>query len=138
MHDNIDIELVLKKNNYGKIYQINYIIMIILLIFIYIIFTYKIQFIYETEGKILSGNLVLYVNKNDLKYINNRNILKIDDKYYYYHLIKIDSELDNNNLNDYCYVYLKIPDLKTIDNYVYKVTINKEEKTIAEYLKINL
>ena len=139
MHDNIDIELILKKNNYGKIYQINYIIMIISLIFIYVIFIYKIQFIYKTEGKMLSGNLVLCVKSNDLKYINNNHILSIDGKDYNYIIIKVTKELDyDNNKNSYYYIYLDVTDLKNIDNYVYKIRINKERKTIAEYLKNNL
>ncbi len=136
MDDNLDIELILRRNQYGKIYQSSYLIIIILLIIIYIIFTYQYQSYYITYGKMSSNQLIIAISPSDIIYINNHHELLIDDKKYYYKIVKIDENLYlDENMNNYQYIYLKVDKLTNLDNYVYEVKFNKEKKVLAKYLK---
>lgn len=136
MNDILDIEIILKRNKYPKIYNIGTILTILLMIFIYIIFTYDYQTYYIQEGKMLNNTLEILVNVNDIKYISNNTNLQIDNIVYSYQIDKIDENLYiDESYNNYKYVYLKISNLTNIDNYVYKVKIPKEKKKIAKYLK---
>lgn len=136
MDDNLDIELILRKNQYGKIYQSSYLIIIILLIITYIIFTYQYQSYYITSGKMLSNQLIIAISPSDIKYIDNHHELLIDDKKYHYKIVKIDEFLYLDEfMNNYQYIYLEVDKLTNLDNYVYEVKFNKEKKILAKYLK---
>ena len=63
---NYKIDSILNRNNYGKIYNLNYFIICILLIFIYIIFTYKFETYYYFKGKIVNNHLEVLINLDEL------------------------------------------------------------------------
>lgn len=136
MNDLIDIESIIKRREYPKIFNIGIILFIIILIAIYIIFTYKYQSYYLTKGKIIDNKLELIVKIEDIKYIKNHNEIEIDDLIYTYEIDSISNELYiDDNYQNYKYLYLNVKELTNIDNYVYTVKIPKENKTIAKYLK---
>ena len=132
----LDIEIILKKQKYHPIYNIGLILIIIFSIFIYISFTYQYKTYYITKGIMVDGNIKLLVKIDELKYLTNDNKLKIDDIYYKYTIKEISEELYvDESFNNYQYIYLKIDNLNNINNYVYEVKIEKENKEIIEYLK---
>ena len=136
MNDILDIEIILKKQKYHPIYNVGLILIIITLIFIYISFIYKYKTYYITIGTIKNNNLELLVSLDNIKYISNNNILEINDKKYTYNVIKISEELYvDESLNNYKYIYLDVENLSNIDNYVYEIKLEKENKKIIEYLK---
>lgn len=136
MNDILDIEIILKKQKYHPIYHIGTILIIILFIFLYISCVYKYQTYYITKGIIKDNRLELLVNINDIKYISNKNTLTIDNINYKYHIESISEEFYiDESLNNYKYLYLDVKNLKNIDNYVYELKIEKENKKIIKYLK---
>ena len=136
MNDILDIEIILKKQKYHYIYNIGFILMIIIAIFIYVSYIYKYKTYYITKGTIKDNNLELLVNLEDIKYISNNNILEIDNILYSYNIDKISEDLYvDDSLNNYKYIYLTVDNLRNIDNYVYEVKLEKENKKIIEYLK---
>ena len=136
MNDILDIEIILKKQKYHYIYNIGYILIIIISIFVYVSYIYKYKTYYITKGTIKDNNLELLVNLNDIKYISNNNFLEIDNILYSYNINKISEDLYvDDSLNNYKYIYLNVYNLSNIDNYVYEVKLEKENKKIIEYIK---
>ena len=136
MDDILDIEIILKKQKYSKIYNIGLVLLIILLIFIYVSFIYTYKTYYINKGTMIDGNLKLLVNLDDIKYIATNNSLKIDNTHYEYQISKISEELYvDETLNNYKYIYLKVNNLNNINNYVYEIKLVKEKKKLIEYLK---
>ena len=136
MNDILDIEIILKKQKYGCIYNIGFILLVILLIFLYVSFVYKYKTYYISKGTMKNGQLVLLVNLDNLKYITNNNIIKINSNNHNYHVDKISEEIYVDELlNNYKYVYLLVNNLNNLDNYVYEVKLVKENKKLIEYLK---
>ena len=137
MNDILDIEIILKKQKYSKIYNIGLILITIILISLYIIFTYKYQTYYVSKAKSIDNKLELLVNIDDIKHLKENNIIEVEDTIYTYTLDSIGSELYVDELyNNYKYVYIKVKNLNNnIDNYVYEIKIPKENKIIAKYLK---
>lgn len=136
MNDILDIEIILKKQKYSKIYNIGLVLLIILLIFIYVSFIYTYKTYYINKGTMIDGNLKLLVNLDDIKYVTTNNSLKIDNIYYKYQISKISEELYvDETLNNYKYIYLKVNNLNNINNYVYEIKLVKENKKLIEYLK---
>ena len=136
MNDILDIEIILKKQKYSKIYNIGIVLLIILLIFIYVSFVYTYKTYYINKATMIDGDLKLLVNLDDIKYITTNNNLKIDNLYYEYKLSKISEELYiDESLNNYKYIYLKVNNLNNIDNYVYEIKLVKENKKLIKYLK---
>ena len=136
MNDILDVEIILKRKKYSPIYNVGIILVIIFLIIVYILFTYQYQTYYISKGKVLNNKLELIVDVNDIKYIKNNSLIKLDDTYYNYSIEKIGEELIIDNLyNNYQYVYLEVDGLKEKDNYVYQIKIPKEKQILAKYLK---
>lgn len=136
MNDILDIEIILKKQNYGFVYNISFSIISIFIIFLYITFVYDYKTYYINKGTIQDGQLLLLVNIDELKYITSNNILKINSDNYKYKVDKISEELYvDEKLNNYKYVYLKVNNLNNINNYVYEVKLVKENKKLIKYLK---
>lgn len=136
MNDILDIEIILKKQKYHPIYNIGTILLIIILIFIYVSFIYNYKTYYITMGTIKNNSLELLVSLDDIKYISSNNVLKINDKIYSYHIDKIEENLYvDESFNNYKYIYLNVDNLSNVDNYVYKIKLEKENKKIIEYLK---
>ena len=136
MNDILDIEIILKKQKYHPIYNVGWILIIITLIFIYVSFVYKYKTYYLTKVTIKNNNLELLVSIDDIKYISNNKILEIDNKLYRYSISKISEELYiDESLNNYKYIYLDVYNLNNIDNYVYEIKLEKENKKIIEHIK---
>ena len=136
MNDILDIEIILKKQKYHPMYNIGLVLLVILSIFLYISCIYKYQTYYITKGTIKENTLELLVDINDLKYILNKDILIIDNKQYKYHINSISEKIYvDEYLNNYKYVYLKVDNLSNINNYVYEVKLQKENKKIIEYIE---
>lgn len=136
MNDILDVEIILNKQKYPRIYNIGLILIIILLIFMYISFTYNYKTYYINKG-IMKNNLIeLLVHIDDIKYITNKKQLMIDNKLYTYQIKEISDNLYvNENYQNYKYIYLEIDNLCNINNYVYDIKIEKEYKTIISYIK---
>ena len=130
----LEIDLILNKQKYSKIYNSLNIIIIIIAIFIYVIFTYKFQSYLNLKGRMVDNKLEIAININDIKYISNNNVLEIEKQKYSYNLISISDSI-NESLDNYVYIYLKVDNLYNIDNYVYNVKIIKENKLLAKYIK---
>jgi len=136
MDNLLEIDLILDKNRYSKIYYTSLVIIVLFLIFVYIVFTYKYHSYYASKGKIVDNQLEILVNINDIRYIENNSTLLINNQIYGYRLISIGDDLYvDDNYDNYKYVYLKIDNLTNIDNYVYEIKISKENKILAKYLK---
>ncbi len=133
--NDISIDLILDKTKFPKTYNASLIIITILGIFLYIIFTYKYQTYYISQGKIINNQIELLVNLNDIKYIQNSSEVEIEGAVYKYRLVHIDNNLYvDDNYQNYQYLYIEVAGIHNIDNYVYKVKIPKENKTLAKYL----
>ncbi len=133
--NDISIDLILDKTKFPKTYNASLIIITILGIFLYIIFTYKYQTYYISQGKIINNQIELLVNLNDIKYIQNSSEVEIEGTVYKYCLAHIDNNLYvDDNYQNYQYLYIEVAGIHNIDNYVYKVKIPKENKTLAKYL----
>ena len=136
MNDILDVEIILKRKKYSPIYNVGIILVIIFLIIVYILFTYQYQTYYISKGKVLNNKLELIVDVNDIKYIKNNSLIKLDDTYYNYSIEKIGEELIVDSLyNNYQYIYLNVDGLKEKDNYVCQIKIPKEKQILAKYLK---
>lgn len=136
MNDLLDIEVILQRKKYPKIYNFGSVMIIILLIFIYIISTYTYESYYTIKGKALDNKIELLINPEDIMYIEENSSIKLDNITYQYTIDNIGSELlIDENYNNYQYVYLKILDFSSIDNRIYEVSIPKERVSLAKYLK---
>jgi len=136
MNEILDIEIILNKNKYHKIYNIGTILILIILIFIYITSIYKYQTYLITKGKIKDNYLELLLDIKDIEYLSKQNELIIDNKIYNYKIISISDNLYVDELyNNYKYIYLEVNNLNNINNYVYEVKLKKENKRIIEHLK---
>lgn len=136
MNEILDIEIILNNNKYHKIYSISTILIICILIFIYVTTLYSYQTYYITKGKFIDNKLELIVSLDDIKYITNQNNLIINNKIYNYKITSISDEIYIDELyNNYKYLYLEVMNLNNINNYVYELKIQKENKKIIEYLK---
>ena len=136
MNDLLDIEVILQRKKYPKIYNFGSLMIIILLIFIYIISTYTYESYYTIKGKALDNKIELLINPEDIMYIEENSSIKLDNITYQYTIDNIGSELlIDENYNNYQYVYLKILNFSSIDNRIYEVSIPKERVSLAKYLK---
>ena len=132
MDDILDIDIILLRKKYPRIYNLGIISVIILLIFIYVSCTYTYQTYYYSYGIAIERELKVSVSNNDLKYFKNDENIELDDNEYSYKLLRIEQDISNK---DYSSVYLKINNLPKISNYIYQVRILKDNKKLIEYLK---
>lgn len=136
MNDLLDIEVILQRKKYSKIYNFGTIMIIILLIFIYIISTYTYESYYTIKGKAIDNKIELLINPEDIIYIEENSSLELDNITYQYTIDSIGSELlIDENYNNYQQVSLKILNFSSIDNRIYEVSIPKERVSLAKYLK---
>ena len=136
MSNILEIDLILNRQKYPWVYNITFIISTVMLIFIYIIFTYHYQTYYLIQGRITNNKLELFIPVTDMKYIKNNQKLEIDKQTYFYKINSIDSELYvSDDFINYQYVYLDVYNLSNIDNYIYRIKIPKENKILAKYLQ---
>lgn len=136
MNDILDIEIILNKQKYPTIYNIGFLLTIILLVFLYISFTYQYKTYYIAKGTMVDGDIKLFIQIDDIKYFTNNDKLIIDNVSYDYIVDRISEEIYvDETFNNYKYVYLNVKSINNINNYVYEIKLVKENKTIIEYLK---
>ena len=136
MNYNLEIDLIINRKTYPKIYNFTYVLLVVLLITIYIIFTYKYQTYYFLKGRMINNEIELLVPISEVEIIQNNHNLIINNTRYNYKITDISKELYlDNDFQNYCYLYLKIDNLSNIDNFVYNLKIPKENKILAKYLK---
>ena len=136
MNDILDIELIIKRSRYSFVYNIGVIFLTLSLVFVYVscVYNYKTYFI--SKGVFKDECIELLVQLDDIKYVVDNNILKIDGVFYEYNVKEISENLYVDEFyNNYKYVYLKINNFSSINNYVYDVKLQKENKKIIEYIK---
>lgn len=136
MNDIIDIEIILKRKKYPKVYSIGIILIVILLIITYIIFTYKYQSYYITYGKVVDNKLEVLMPLEDAKYLKSNSLIELDNKSYNYTINSISNDIVvDASYKNYQVFYLNINNLSNLNNYAYQVKIPKENEIIAKYLK---
>ena len=131
MFNDYQIETILNKNNS---YKLGYILIMISLIFIYIILTYKYESYYLAKGIIKDNYLVIKVYIEDIKYLDDNHFLYIDNKKHFYQVKGKSKLYVDNNYKNYRYLYLDIYEITKEDNCVYTIKIIKESKTLVKYL----
>lgn len=136
MNDILDIEVILKRQKYGFIYNSYFILLLIIFFSILVVCIYKYKTYLFVNGIMDNGYVKVMVNEDDIKYISLNDKLEIDDLEYNYYITRIDDYLYvDDNYNNYRYLYLKIDGINNLDNYVYKLKFVKENKKIIEYIK---
>lgn len=136
MNELIEVQIVLEKRKYPKIYNSGLYIIIILIIFIFVACFYNYKTYYVANSKIVNNKLELLVKIDDLKYVINNNFLITNDKVYKYEITNISNEIFiDESYENYKYIYLNVYNLCNIDNYVYEVKIIKDNKKLIKYLK---
>ena len=124
MNDILEIDLIINRQKYPKIYNFSFTLLIIVLVTIYITFTYKYQTYYLLKGRVTGNEIEVFVPIEDLKYLQENNTLIIDNFSYQYKVIHIDKNLYvDENYHNYCYLYLKVNSLTNIDNFIYEMKI---------------
>ena len=129
MDYNLAIDLIINRQKYSKVYHFSSILFVVILVFTYVIFTYKYQTYYTLKGRVINNEIELFISPEELQTIEKGIDIIIDNEVYSYRISHITIE------NEYYYLYLQIPNLSHIDNYVYDLKIPKENKTLAKYLK---
>lgn len=135
MNDILELECILKRCRYPFVYNFGFLMIIIIMIFLYIINTYKYQSYYVTSGVVKNGLVELLVLEDELKYTVNNEKIILDDREYKYSVNKISDDVYiDDNYNNYKYVYISVVGSNSVDNYVYQVKLKKEKKALANYL----
>ncbi len=132
--DEIDFCL-LDGKQYTKIYKFNYILIVIILISSYIICMFEYQTYYLFRGRMIDNQLEIKVPVEDIEYFKNNHYLLIANQKYRYKITDISNLYIDDNYHNYLYLYLTIPGLSNVDNYIYEAKIPKEKKRMAKYLK---
>ena len=136
MNNILDIDLIINRKKYSRIYNFSFILLTILLITIYVITTYKYQTYYYLKGKMYHHEIEISIPIDEIKYLINNNYLLIDNTKYYYKITHISEEMYiDNNYQNYCYIYLKVNNIDNLDNFIYEIKIPKENKALVKYLK---
>ena len=135
MNDILELECILKRERYPSIYKFGWLMIIIIILFLYVINTYKYQSYYITKGIVKDNFIELLVPINDLKYITDNKHIIFDGKKYRYNVNEISKDIYvDDKYNNYKYIYIDIPGLSSVNNYVYQVKLEKENKSLANYL----
>lgn len=136
MHENLVIDLIIGRQKYSKVYNFTWILLVILLITTYVIFTYRYQTYYLLKGRMINNEIELLVPIEEIEIIQKNHNLIINNTKYNYKITHINQELYiDEYYQNYCYIYLKVNNLTNLDNWVYDIKIPKENKILAKYLK---
>ena len=136
MHENLVIDLIIGRQKYSKVYNFTWILLVILLITTYVIFTYRYQTYYLLKGRMINNEIELLVPIEEIEIIQKNHDMLINNNNYSYTIIHINQELYiDEYYQNYCYIYLKVNNLTNLDNWVYDIKIPKENKILAKYLK---
>lgn len=136
MNDLLDVEIILKRKNYPKVYNIGIIMIVILFIFLLIGSIYDYQTYLIVDSQMVDNKLELLVKSDEVKYVLEGDYLFVDNEKYFYKLIEIDDEkIYGIDKQIYQYIYLDVKNIKKINNYIYQVKFLKEKKKMIKYLK---
>ena len=109
MNEILDIEVILKRNKYSKIYNVWIIMVVIVLSFLLIGSIYDYQTYLIVDSRVVNNELELLLRSDDVKYVVNNDNLSVDEKKYSYKIMKIDDELIRGiDRKMYQYVYLDV------------------------------
>ena len=140
MNKYIDSEIILQRKVGPLIYVYIMIIIVIMLslIIVFIILHYKTY--YNVKGIVTSDEnhyyIKIYVPLDNIKYLINNNIIKINNKDYEYKIISLDSEYFTDNTITYQVVMIEvnIPSTYKFNNLNLELKFLKEDKRIIDYI----
>ena len=140
MNKYIDSEIILQRKVGPLIYVYIMIIIVIMLslIIVFIILHYKTY--YNVKGIVTSDEnhyyIKIYVPLDNIKYLINNNIIKINNKDYEYKIISLDSEYFTDNTITYQVVMIEanIPSAYKFNNLNLELKFLKEDKRIIDYI----
>ncbi|MGN1342111.1 MAG: hypothetical protein ACI4VL_02645 [Bacilli bacterium] len=140
MNKYIDSEIILQRKVGPLIYVYIMIIIVIMLslIIVFIILHYKTY--YNVKGIVTSDEnhyyIKIYVPLDNIKYLINNNIIKINNKEYEYKIISLDSEYFTDNTITYQIVMIEvnIPSIYKFNNLNLELKFLKEDKRIIDYI----
>lgn len=137
MDNNIfELDMILSNKRYSFIYSIANIVMIIILLSLYVLFTYNYRTYYKSIGIINDKNMLeVYIYDKDIDYVLNKNMIEIDNKKYKYQVSEIDKNIYvDNNYQNYKKIYLKIDNLEVKENQALEFIIEKKNKKIIYHI----
>ena len=140
MNKYIDSEIILQRRVGPLIYVYIMIIIVIMLslIIVFIILHYKTY--YNVKGIVTSDEnhyyIKIYVPLDNIKYLINNNIIKINNKDYEYKIISLDSEYFTDNTITYQVVMIEadIPSTYKFNNLNLELKFVKEDKRRIDYI----
>jgi len=136
----IDSEIILNRK-IGPLVYVYIMVIIIIILSLIILFTlcyYKTY--YDVKGVIEYENenyyIRIYVPLENVKYIVNNNIVKINDSIYKYNIISIDSEYFTDNINTYQVIKIEVSlnSRYKINNLTIDLKFLKDNKRIIDYI----
>ena len=121
MNDLLDIEIILKRDRYSRVYNFGIVGVVILGILILIACLIDFRSYVIVGGQVKNKQLELLVRCDEVKYLVDNSYFMIDKKKYRYDVKSIGEEkyfMDEGN--NYQYVYVEVDDLEMINNYVFR------------------
>lgn len=136
----IDSEIILQRKIGPLVYVYIMIIIVIMLSLIILFILCKYKTYYTVRGVVINEDehyyIRIYVPIESLKYITDKDIVKIDNKEYSYKIISIDSEYFTDDMTTYQIVKIEgnIEDKYKFNNLTLDLQFLKEDKTIIDYI----
>lgn len=136
----IGSEIILQRKMTPIMYVYIMIIIVIMLSLIIVFILFRYRTYYEIRGVVEEDNSSYYVRCyipiDYLKYITNNNIVKIDDNYYDYSIVSIDSEYFTDEVNTYQVVKIQIimSEKYKFNNLTLNLKFLKDDKRIIDYI----
>lgn len=136
----IGSEIILQRKMTPIMYVYIMIIIVIMLSLIIVFILFRYRTYYEVRGVVEEDNSSYYVRCyipiDCLKYITNNNIVKIDDNYYDYSIVSIDSEYFTDEVNTYQVVKIQIimSEKYKFNNLTLNLKFLKDDKRIIDYI----
>lgn len=121
-HSIFELDMIINNKKYPFIYSSVSIIVLILLLSIYVLFFYDYHVYYKDIG-IVNNNSLEVSNKS---VVLKNNIIEIDKVKYKYQILYID--------NNHEKIYLKVDNLKCIENQVLEFKIEKQKQKIIYHI----
>ncbi len=139
MNNYIDSEIILQRRTSPFIYVYIMIILIVSLSLIIISILFDYEAYLDVKGVVVEDNnhfyIDIYINIDDIKFVTENNVLKINDSKYEYSTIKIDENIINDGRDNYHVVRIdtNLKDEYKYNNLVIMIKILKCKKKIINY-----
>ena len=136
----IDSEIILQRKIGPLVYIYIMIIIVIMLSLIILFILCKYKTYYTVRGVVISEDnhyyIRIYIPIESLKYITDKDIVKIDNKEYRYKIISIDSEYFTDDITTYQIVKIEvnIENKYKFNNLTLDLRFLKEDKKIIDYI----